>query len=123
MLKSRGCNQSYEDCHLSMDTKDPNAIFAMQQKDIDFMKDAIREVKFSVTSISEKLDIYNNTFSRKEDLSKEVDRLEKMIDLKVDNAVFIPVSESIKWTGRLIIGEIITIIGAGIIALITHFVK
>lgn len=106
-----------------MDTKDPNAIFAMQQKDIDFMKDAIREVKFSVAEIGTKLDVYNSTFARRDDFNKEVIRLEKLIECKVDTDVFKPVADSIQWTGRLLIGQIVTMAGAGIIGLIVYFLQ
>lgn len=106
-----------------MDQKDPSVVTAMQQKDIDYMKAAIQEVNFAIKELSQKFETYSAIFVKKDDNLREMDRLEKKIDTKVQQDEFDSLKQSVDWTAKLIIGEIVVIIGAGIIALITHFLK
>lgn len=106
-----------------MEQRDQNVVTAMQQKDIDFLKDALREVKFAIGELSKKFEIYSTIFVTKDDHSKEIDRIEEKVDAKVEQKEFDSLKKSVDWTARLIISEIAVIIVAGIIGLITHFLK
>lgn len=103
--------------------KDPNTLIAMQQKDIDFLKDVLREVKLSIVQIGAKIDLYNTTFVRKEDYKLDLEDLKRKVDEKVSTTDFQSLKGNVDWVGRAIIGEILTVIGLGIVALITHFSK
>lgn len=98
-----------------MEINDPKALNALQQKDIDFLKDALREVKFALSEVSQKFDLLNSTFARKEDVKSELDRLEKKVDLKVDSKEFEPIKSTLNKINLTIIlaivGAILTIIG------------